>query len=303
MTRMTRSRKRNSNEELVAPPTLAPKRVRRMNMLRAKTVSKDNEALYKQNAENSSLLRLPPDVRNRIWGFLLGGKTVHMYLPHSLWERSVRRPCHSICSSSTDDAAEARQIIRYNEGLGTSEGFKLYSDRHSDCSLDGELRNPLPVQILATCRQIHQEAALLPFHQNHFEFAVFADIAWFAKTLFPAQTHAIRSVVLSHAHSMYYTSTFDKLVKSKLRGLTQFTCFMPGFDRDLCGGGEEWRLRFVQKVEESLLQFQGCPIQFASVAVFEAPYKSQKTSRSTDGRVIVEWSSRMERALMSTNAD
>jgi hypothetical protein len=75
---------------------------KRRTILKASSqVSKKRSSLYEENAANSPLLRLPPEIRNRIWSYVLGGgKRVHI-------TSSLR---HAVCVHDESGHQEAKRI-------------------------------------------------------------------------------------------------------------------------------------------------------------------------------------------------
>ncbi|KAK3612709.1 hypothetical protein LTR22_028502, partial [Elasticomyces elasticus] len=69
-----------------------------------------------------------------------------------------------------------------------------YETTH-DASCWGLARERLNLGVLSVCRQIHQEAALLPYQENTFVVAISA-LRDFLFSLMPAQSNAITSLVL-----------------------------------------------------------------------------------------------------------
>ncbi|KAK5741472.1 hypothetical protein LTR17_003907 [Elasticomyces elasticus] len=70
-----------------------------------------------------------------------------------------------------------------------------------------------------------QEAALLPYQLNNFMCPSTDWLGSFLQTLVPAQAHAIENLTLSDT-STHNTLSFQKLAKTKLKGLKHLTCFV-----------------------------------------------------------------------------
>ncbi|KAK5741470.1 hypothetical protein LTR17_003905 [Elasticomyces elasticus] len=208
---------------------------RRLKVLSTHEPSSSQQTIYNTNATSSPLLKLPPEIRNRIWGFLFGGKTVHVqgdYYPQGRRRRLVRRRLvHMVCQVPNSDKEISEQITRHNELDGSTQCFQSYWDRHRHCYAGGATKKAtLPMAVLRTCRQIHQEAALLPFQLNEFSFSQLENLAPFLQSLFQAQARAIESLILQ-IYRPYHTITLKNLIKSKLRGLKELTCFV-----EICRG-------------------------------------------------------------------
>ncbi|GAB7359509.1 hypothetical protein MBLNU230_g6154t1 [Neophaeotheca triangularis] len=181
-------------------------------IMRAKKVSPALRKLYAENQENSPLLRLPPEIRNRIWGYVLGGHTIHIY---TLGPTKNARVLHCLCLNEKSDAEE----IDHLRSLPLSKRH-TYLNLHSLC-VDGVGRphkdttnagsglttadvaestvpsaGRLSLALLHACRQIHQEAALLPFVDNTFSFPTDISVKAFSMTLIREQARAVLSLTL-----------------------------------------------------------------------------------------------------------
>ncbi|KAK5703713.1 hypothetical protein LTR97_002726 [Elasticomyces elasticus] len=189
----------------------------------AKRVAKDNKAI------------LPPEVRNRIWRYLMCGNTIHVE-PGDLvlagtklipsWKLDPRKlPFRAgLCRSTTTTSEHAALIKAYQ----TSEPRDCQSTTHPDCVDDDSrtLEVELGLSILKSCRMIHQEAALLPFADNHFYFSSGAAVINFVRYILLHQARTIRSMSLVMGHRFDYLYAARHLLKSKLRGLQHVSCIV-----------------------------------------------------------------------------
>ncbi|KAK5684858.1 hypothetical protein LTS10_002933 [Elasticomyces elasticus] len=201
----------------------------------AKLVAKDNKAIYESNATQSPLLRLPPEVRNRIWRYLMCGKTIHVepgdpvpvgtkLIPS--WKLDPRKlPFRAgLCRSTTPTSEHVALIKAYQ----TSEPGDCQRIAHPDCVDDDSrtLETELGLPVLKTCRQVHREAALLPFANNHFYFSCGAAVIHFVRYILLHQARTIRSLSLVIGHRFDYLHAARHLLKSKLRGLRDVSCIV-----------------------------------------------------------------------------
>jgi hypothetical protein len=85
-----------------------------------------------RNNQKSPLLRLPPEIRNRIWKYAVGGNTIKS-VDIGLWR------------------GDYRLKLPTSEQLPTSEPGHVFA-------------------LLRTCRQIYAETAVLPYTDNTFSF-------------------------------------------------------------------------------------------------------------------------------------
>lgn len=92
------------------------------------------------------------------------------------------------------DDHELSATIRNSEELDVED----YYIRHRHCKVepvDLPSRCNHPLALLRTCRQVHNEAALLPFQTNTFSFLTSTGMNVFLKTLMAVQRRAIVSMV------------------------------------------------------------------------------------------------------------
>ncbi|KAK4542691.1 hypothetical protein LTR36_006263, partial [Oleoguttula mirabilis] len=165
------------------------------------------------NAIASPLLR-PPELRNRIWSYSLAKKTIHVH------GGPPQRFRNYVCVADTTDYEDARQMKREPE---TSPAMvaRDYLTRYLECH---RTRCRFFFDILQVSREIHQEAALLPYLDNTFAFASLQTLMSFLKKLVPAQARAIRTITLVDPEGVL--PGLPQLVHSRLTGLKRLTCFI-----------------------------------------------------------------------------
>lgn len=161
--------------------------------------------MYSSGSNSSPLLTLPPEIRNRIYGYVLGGKDLHVEISYDTRYATVAKQKIeiTICSAPTSDDVAATEIRNTEDGIELSD----WHERHQQCGVHNRSAgreaarsrgDPLPVlysvALLQTCSQIHSEAALLPFQINNFLFQCSAAFYAFEKKLMPVQQTAIASL-------------------------------------------------------------------------------------------------------------
>ncbi|KAK4545372.1 hypothetical protein LTR36_003552 [Oleoguttula mirabilis] len=304
------AKRKAADAEASAAPNDQPqkKKIRRrpMKVLAAKAVSTSNQDLYDANAQNSPLLRLPPEVRNRIWYFLLcDGETIHVRGRTKQGRPVVK---YSICSAVTNDEDTAMAIRAHNgNGEEGDPSCDTYQARHSKCfshlraeSTPREHR--LSLSVLAVSRQIHQEAALLPYQGNTFSIDALEYLGPFLKALVPAQANAIEKMTLASDHG-YRNSTFQKLLGTKLKGLRGLICFGEFYhgvhDGSAYLPGGIGGL-FVRYWTEGLQQFMGLPIAKVVVAISSSDVSQSKDDALNNSYTTVQrLAKRLEEQLLA----
>ena len=128
------------------------------------------------NITQSRLLSPPPEIRNRVYKLVLGGNTIYITVPETREHRlaAERKLCVCICKANPDDA-EVASVIRH---CSEATDVGTYGGRHAGCSYHGVVSRDVErysVALLQTCRQVHFEAALLPFQENTFSMSLKED--------------------------------------------------------------------------------------------------------------------------------
>ncbi|KAL8721886.1 MAG: hypothetical protein Q9225_001522 [Loekoesia sp. 1 TL-2023] len=122
-----------------------------------------------RNSASSPLLRLPSEIRNKIYEYALGGNHLEVdYEPHEHKYKTIKKQ---------------RYRTHYGGGL------------YHECAGEGDdIPSSLHLGLLRVCRQIYGEAALLPYALNTFVF----ESDWVMKrcfeTLRPVQKRAMGKV-------------------------------------------------------------------------------------------------------------
>ena len=112
-----------------------------------------------RNYSTSPFLRLPPEVRVRIYGLVLGGK--QLWITHSRSRIEWKEPAKHVRLRGTQPRAKRQYFHQW--------GFfyHIMADPfHSANSINGALN----LGLLHVCRHIYMETALLPYTLNTFTF-------------------------------------------------------------------------------------------------------------------------------------
>jgi hypothetical protein len=171
-------------------------------------------------------LELPPEIRNRIYEYALGGQNLHIFAldyfsqsrpdwrvtPYYLnsSELQTREPFYfqySICKcpggdadayetslASRDDRSAYRESRRANPDLPLKSFIvHPYLRRHADCLQISQWfhrKTPfrerpvrLSMALLRTCKQVYNEACLVPYYDNTFSFSSGKDIDVFVNAV------------------------------------------------------------------------------------------------------------------------
>ncbi|KAK3627133.1 hypothetical protein LTR56_012560 [Elasticomyces elasticus] len=175
-------------------------------ILQAKNIAAENQDIYNRNATESALLNMPPEVRTRIWCYVLGGHTIHVdnceprhgFAGHSLavhngqsagGQHAAARVRNRMCQTLEDSIASGNEVSEAAATIVKED----YHTKHSKCWYTH--KNRLGLRLLRVCRQVHQEAALLPYQENNFVMERgFLTLSSFLMALMPVQSQALHNL-------------------------------------------------------------------------------------------------------------
>ncbi|KIV99566.1 uncharacterized protein PV09_08744 [Verruconis gallopava] len=134
-------------------------------------------------------LRMPAEIRNFIYHWTLGSLNVHVY--------AENKASNAVASSRRGVDPKSRTKVRlYLCRVCLRDGKREWLDQHLNCYTSACKGFP-NLGILFTCRQIYEEASLIPFTANTFIFVSPASFESFATAaLLPHQAQALRSITL-----------------------------------------------------------------------------------------------------------
>ncbi|KAK5128736.1 hypothetical protein LTR85_000069 [Meristemomyces frigidus] len=256
-------------------------------LLLAKNVAKKRCAIYDSNATSSPLLRLPPEIRNRIWRYVFGGNEVLIVSPDGS-SGSIR---HSLCHLDNTMQEEA-SLIRSDDQLIRHS----HQARHQSCLDWTRPRRPaLSLMALQACRQLHKEARLLPYHDNSFVFDSAAGLEAFIRALVPAQSQAIRSICAVDTMGPAQATLTTALLDVRLLHLEQLVVFF-----ELNGGHREFSFKrnvdFRNRKAKAWLQFRR--LQLTTVLVVPCRIENIFANKRVDPEMLELWAREVERALL-----
>lgn len=176
-------------------------------------------------------LDLSPEIRNIIYAFVFAGdNTIHVNSDQTAGRTSIT---HSICCARQPDNSVATAYRAATE----DKEVPCYARRHRRCVWRGGDRNPtnldlkLDLSILLVCRQVYQEAVLMPFAANTFAFDSVPAMSDLLLYLTKEQGQSIGSITLSCDVSNVPTTLVTKL--KGLKSLTVFHEFDFNYDNAL----------------------------------------------------------------------
>ncbi|GAB1741814.1 hypothetical protein NU219Hw_g7221t1 [Hortaea werneckii] len=206
--------KRSWSEALVEPGGL----------LHSADVPVSRKKAYQKNKKRCLLFsKLPSEIRDVIWQYVFGGLPIHIFDDALDRNTCVAKACRLPVNPE-------REAVLLRKGEQSP-----YHVRHFRCfeSPDQQGSNPRDqlqalVAVLRVCRQIHDEAALLPFVANFFSFARFTSLSRFLDRLLPAQAHAIQQLAwLEHSNwSSHWHHAAGLALRRRVPSLSQVVVFV-----------------------------------------------------------------------------
>lgn len=207
------------------------------------------------------------------------------------------------CKEAFDDEEDA---VRLQTSTATKI-VKSHTSRHRHCTTQNftkAAKTTLALDLLRTCRQIHQEAALLPFKCNLFSLRSVGDLDRFIGALVTMQAQAVERISLVlpasifHTPASFRTQTLDKL--TGLKALTAFIEFEYNLDVRLFVNEERYR----DAMGETIASFAKSPITSAHVAVCDTEYFQSRRApyELVPAPLAAKWTKRVE-GLLTMSVD
>ncbi|SMR45996.1 unnamed protein product [Zymoseptoria tritici ST99CH_1E4] len=192
-------------------PTKKNRAASQRNVLNTLSTFNSKQAITDRNSNESALLRLAPELRNRIAEFVLQPGSIHVYPTESgkpsfqvaICRHGVPEPeffadsklrdseiiedhddRHSLCIGQESFADVPREVSTLKSGFGYYQKPRIETPERPSLAL------------LQTCRQLNLEMRLLPFTGNNFVFATDTSSTFkaFMPKLTRPQRRAIRSI-------------------------------------------------------------------------------------------------------------
>lgn len=270
----------------------------------------------KANTRDSTLLKLPSEIRNKIYEFTFGGTTLHVENNHGrrMPPKKTQLRRWKCCAEHTDH--ELVEAINTSTNLETFTPHDTFHEhRHEICrTRQSNFTFNKDLGILTSCRQIHREAALLPYELTTFCFLYLNDVTLLTNALIPVQRNAISTMklYLEARPSPGEVDTAPSSVKL-LAGLRDFTMFAqvweyfavrPPWHRimnDIGYQDDHWQ-------RHNLLEFATLGLTSARVYIHPGENLFEHWDRDQLANYmsledLKKWSRRTERMLLNDNAE
>ncbi|KAN0102837.1 hypothetical protein V8E51_011150 [Hyaloscypha variabilis] len=219
-----------------APSVIMP-RPKKRKLIQAFTAPKDKntKAILKTNATNSPLLRLPQELRNKIWGYVLGNQLIHIGLRewHQRYTSKLTNPhlYNTICQSSITER-KAYELSKTLKNVQTTSmkpeeaKILLCGDRHAACYADIAVKScdntftlrGLDVSALTVCRQVYVDANPILWATNTWSFHMSSAWRLWLENRNAIQRRLLRKVHLCHSAILKFV---PKATISAFKGLEE----------------------------------------------------------------------------------
>lgn len=167
------------------------------------------------NATQSPFLRLPPEIRCRIYDHLFANTAIHIASDEDEAESHEKHYKLSLCGNTQQHTETPLRYVEHHNHAFRKPIPGCTIDQKRDKSVD-----PLEIGLglLSVSRQIYHEAVLKPFSQISFSslsrcYQKYSGVQRFVDSLMPAQAKAIvrLRVVLANGHSRPGEPLYPKL--------------------------------------------------------------------------------------------
>lgn len=142
--------------------------------------------------DHSPLTRLPAELREIIYALVLGGNDIHVSI-----HRTGGKPAFSTCTENTSHHDIITSLKQRNDG---DFNFPQQLDHYNCATHAAGPALPRPVRLntslLLTCREVYEEAVLVPWKANTFIFSSFPDVLAFAAALPARKASAVAGLCL-----------------------------------------------------------------------------------------------------------
>lgn len=248
---------------------------------------------------------LPAELRNRIYELVFGNKTIHVW-HHDDYDDDedykdgvyIGPMLRSICTKEEEEKAH----INKAETQDPAEEHVKHLEQHESCYVSPSTANPFA--LLQTCRQIHSEAALIPFYNNTFFFSTFIELDEFLRRLTPEQADAVQHIALTVTSTAgmpslasiklpsvkSYAKDWPEMLNGKLESLICVVEF--GGDRE-----DDFDVH-KRKRSKELMEFTRLEIKNVKVVACNVPnWMHDPVSEIVSAKELKEWAGKVENAL------
>jgi len=210
---------------------------------------------------------LPPELRKRIYSYVLGGQNIHV---SRRFNPAGTIALLSLCTHPPLDAktlAEAQFDPAVSSTLAVGNGISC-RDHIVDPGWS-VTKIGFDLSLLSTCTQIYLEARLLPFAENTFTFDTVLDLMWLLSILLPEQIQCIQSVAARVDFQTGWMSEkrkrhFEEAV-SRLRRLNRVTTYY-----DICSDFRVTMARTEGMLMKQLLPFGKLGLSSCVIAAYSS---------------------------------
>ncbi|KAK5684980.1 hypothetical protein LTS10_003055 [Elasticomyces elasticus] len=122
---------------------------------------------------------------------------------------------------TTSDEARVAWIMQERRDR---EALKSYNEAHSVCARMSKIE--ISFELLQVCRQLHREAALVPFTSNHFVFRSGRSLENFVRSILLPQARAVRHATLVCGTDLLHKAGTRTMLANRVWGLQELTVYL-----------------------------------------------------------------------------
>jgi hypothetical protein len=163
---------------------------------------------YNRNCLDSSLLRLPAELRRRICELVVGGHHVKLRQQSRFYadDEGHSRKCEGTLKFTHSCISSQKLSGTYDRTDG--DKFWAWPGQYND----GEKVTILPL----VCRQLHQETTLMMLELNLFSFSLYDDGLRWINSMMKVQCRALKQVFIEDVHYFQYRRGLGNNVREHL---------------------------------------------------------------------------------------
>lgn len=199
------------------------------------TCSAAVEAIFQRNASTSPLFKLPREIRNIIFSYVIGHQFIHL-----VYRSAIPKFHHALCTAAMSEDEAYNEFVSGHSHISSIDPAGHHSisfrERHARCSpwsaRDGllpydpsKINKPmLNLSILRACRQIYEEANVLLWTTNTFSFERHATLQIFVGSL-----HWTQRKMITRVHIDFAWDTCFPFVNALANPFHTFQIILPQF--------------------------------------------------------------------------
>lgn len=244
-------------------------------------------------------LELPTELRAEIYTLLLGDRTIHIDYPGCKCAQRFIDGQSYLCSATISDA----EAFAQHGWRPDSVPLKLFfAIRHSKCTTS--VAAALPLWMIGLCKQVYNEASLVPFQENCFTFAAPQSIGQFLQRLNALQQKALTHVGVfqTNAGTMWDAPSLTEPLKLppylNIKRLTIFIELCPANLNQKDGALAITNVAVQDRLVSRMSMLWSPKLEKVEVLINNTGIKSDNSYRCLSVDEVMAWTARIRQSLL-----